>query len=138
MSKHNKNSPSGDYIVGYGKPPASGRFQKGDGGNPKGRRRKHKAEIPTIEELLVEFHDVVERGKKRRMTNLEIIWRRQVAKAVGGDDKVARFLLGYIERHRQLPTTVSETPYDLTLLSDEELETLERISSKASPVRSDV
>lgn len=38
------NGGTGDYEVGYGKPPASGRFRKGASGNPAGRPRKRAAQ----------------------------------------------------------------------------------------------
>lgn len=41
MNRYDRNQPVGD-DVGYGRPPASGRFQKGISGNPKGRPRKSK------------------------------------------------------------------------------------------------
>ena len=34
-----KSDPQGEYEVGYGKPHAVHRFQKGKSGNPKGRTK---------------------------------------------------------------------------------------------------
>ena len=33
------NNPSGNYAVGYGRPPSHSRFRKGVSGNPRGRPR---------------------------------------------------------------------------------------------------
>jgi len=130
MPKRNPNS-SQDYAVGYGKPPLSGRFQKGDGGNPKGRRERRKAEASTIDEVLNEPHIVIERGKRRRMPAHEVMLRTQRAKAMGGDLKAVRFLLDRQDRCRRPPAGAPDSDYDLTLLSDEELEVVARILSKA-------
>lgn len=42
--------PGASYEVGYGKPPASGRFRKGTSGNPKGRPRGAKNKRPALNE----------------------------------------------------------------------------------------
>jgi hypothetical protein len=39
-----------DYEVGYGKPPAHSRFQKGQSGNPQGRKKGSKNRIPDMKE----------------------------------------------------------------------------------------
>jgi hypothetical protein len=43
---------SGDYAVGYGKPPAKTRFQKGQSGNPRGRPKgsRNRSKVPTLNE----------------------------------------------------------------------------------------
>ncbi len=50
----NKNrtrlAPPTSYEVGYGKPPASTRFQPGQSGNPRGRPKGAKNRLPTLSE----------------------------------------------------------------------------------------
>ena len=45
-----KNTPSGDYEIGYGKPPKATQFQPGKSGNPRGRPRGR----PSLLELVLE------------------------------------------------------------------------------------
>ncbi len=55
MTRRRKADPSDktdrDYEVGYGKPPKSGQFQRGQSGNPEGRKRKDKAIDPAPPDL---------------------------------------------------------------------------------------
>jgi Family of unknown function (DUF5681) len=39
--------PKGEYEVGYGKPPSAHRFQKGQSGNPKGRKKGSRNQVPS-------------------------------------------------------------------------------------------
>ncbi|MFC5067299.1 DUF5681 domain-containing protein [Flaviflagellibacter deserti] len=71
---------SGDYEVGYRKPPAEHRFAPGRSGNPKGRRKKV---VETDKELLIrllaEERKVPLDGKSVKMTRREALWRRLLA-----------------------------------------------------------
>jgi uncharacterized protein DUF5681 len=49
-SKKPKKAPTGDYAVGYARPPKATQFQPGQSGNPEGRPRGR----PSLDELLLE------------------------------------------------------------------------------------
>lgn len=76
----------GRYAVGYGKPPKTTQFKKGQSGNSRGRQKCKPEEIAdlrlVIENVLAEPMTVRERGKVRTVTALEAIWNAQMANAL--------------------------------------------------------
>jgi len=71
------------YEVGYGRPPKSTRWKKGQCGNPNRiRKRAPKRGVEMIDEFFAAEIDVVENGISRRVSNFEAIvlqlWRKAV------------------------------------------------------------
>ena len=83
MSKPRK--PTGDYAVGYGKPPVSGQFKSGQSGNPKGRPKGSQAFATILKTALEEMLPVTVNGRTRRRSKKEIMTTVLVNKAVRGD-----------------------------------------------------
>src|SRR5215469_5153687 len=63
-----------DYEVGYGKPPRSSRFKKGQSGNPRGRPSGSKNLSTLLSEALNEPVIVTENGR-RRLARRQILAR---------------------------------------------------------------
>ena len=80
MSKPRK--PTGDYEVGYGKPPVSGQFRTGQSGNPKGRPRGSQAFGTILKTALEEMLPVTENGRTMRKSKKEIMTKVLVNKAL--------------------------------------------------------
>jgi hypothetical protein len=91
--------PPEEYEVGYGRPPKSTRWKKGQCGNPKRVRKKHpKPAVDMIDEFFAAEIDIVEQGTARRVSNFEAIVRQLWIKAVTGPNKRAlNVLLKYLE-----------------------------------------
>lgn len=85
--------------VGYGRPPKATRFQKGRSGNPKGRPRGRRRDIP-YDTLLGQMVTVREDGKERRVTAAEAFILQLTKKGLEGDSASARASLTAIENAR--------------------------------------
>lgn len=80
------------YVTGYGKPPVHTRFQKGQSGNPSGKPRKMLSDDEIVLRELASRVTVAEGGKKKRMSKLEVMIKKQVVLAMQGDPKAVRFV----------------------------------------------
>lgn len=89
-----------DYEVGYGKPPKSGQFKKGQSGNPGGGSkavRARKAKTASFGDLFSEGMqrpvEVEENGKKVVLTRMHLAIRRRVEEAAKGKTRPLKELL---------------------------------------------
>jgi hypothetical protein len=89
----------GAEQVGYGRPKRSSRFQKGRSGNPRGRPRNRRREIP-YDHVLGQMVTVLEDGKERRITAAEAFIMQLTRKGLQGDSASARASLAAIEAAR--------------------------------------
>ena len=86
----------GEYQIGYGKPPAGRRFQKGQSGNPTGRRR-----TKGLPELLVAALNapvtVTTEGERRKITKREAIVTQLVNKSATADLRATKMLIDMLK-----------------------------------------
>ena len=90
---------SEDESVGYKKPPRATRFQKGKSGNPRGRPRNSRREVP-YDHLLGQMVTIREDGRERRITAAEAFLLQLTKKGLEGDTAAARASLDIIEAAR--------------------------------------
>jgi hypothetical protein len=81
-----------DYEVGYGRPPKSGQFQKGQSGNPKGRPKGAKGFKASLKRELASEITVREGNRVIRIAKHEAAAKRLVEKALNGDLGAIRML----------------------------------------------
>src|SRR5215207_3368996 len=85
--------------AGYGKPPASTRFEKGRSGNPKGRP-KGRHNRPPYEAVLGQLVAIKEEGVERRVTAAEAFLLYMAKRGLEGDGAAARSAMAVIEEAR--------------------------------------
>ncbi len=87
---------SDEYEVGYGKPPKSTRFKKGQSGNPKGRPKASRNVAAALEEALFRKIRVKDQSGSRLVTVLEALLQRVSKQALDGDHRAIGKLIELI------------------------------------------
>jgi hypothetical protein len=88
--------PPKKYEVGFGRPPKSTRWKKGQCGNlNRIRKRAPKRVVEMIDEFFATEIDVVENGISRRVTNFEAIVLQLWIKSMAGHKGAIKVLLEY-------------------------------------------
>lgn len=112
-------SAKGHYDVGYGKPPRSTRFKKGQSGNPRGRPRNRQRTLPH-DHVLGQMVTVREDGRERRITAAEAFLLHLTKRGLSGDGAAARASLAAIEAAR-----ATRRPFDQPQISGIDLISVE-------------
>jgi hypothetical protein len=111
-----------DYEIGYGKPPQSHRFTKGQSGNSKGRPKGKRNLATTISSIVSEKVVITENGRKKSVTKLEAAVKQMVNRAAGGDLKYLRLLVQLMPLAENADTETGKTLFskegDRKLLAD--------------------
>ena len=86
-----KRRPTGDYEVGYAKPPASTRWPKGVSGNPKGKKPGVRNYATELGEEMAELVTVESsNGKKRKISKLRANIKAIANKGANGNVAASR------------------------------------------------
>ena len=87
------NDNDGGYLTGYKRPPRDKQFRKGKSGNPRGPRPGARSVRTIVRRVLDERLDVIENGKRRKLSKVVAIIKQIAKKALSGDLPSARLLL---------------------------------------------
>jgi len=98
-----------DYEVGYGRPPQSGKFRKGQSGNPAGRRADQERFASVLREELA--NEIVMKIGDRtvRASVMRGLAKLMISMALAGDKKALAELMRQINRYFPEPPAPEDT-----------------------------
>ena len=122
-----------DYDVGYKRPPKATRFQKGQSGNPRGRRKGHRNFKTELLEEVSEMILIREAGKPKKVTKMRALLKAQTAKAVQGDTRAAALVIAQLIRLLE----PLDTPVEHLTISDSDSAIIEAFLKRHSQRQGD-
>jgi len=126
------------YEIGYRRPPASGRFKKGNSGNPKGRPKGSGNFLVLLDQELGQSIVVNENGKKKTITRMQAMVKKVVAGALHGDQKWLLTLVEILRRTGKFEETDIDSlvPDDYESILDSYLAQRQKVISKKASTTS--
>jgi hypothetical protein len=98
------------YEVGYKRPPAHSRFQKGRSGNPSGRPKDSKNFKTLLNQILNEQISLQDGVNSRKVSKREAIARRLIIGALKGDSRDLQTLLKLAEQTGEFESDAAKEP----------------------------
>lgn len=106
------------YTVGFKRTPKHTRFKKGKSGNPGGRPKGALNVATALRKALAAPVKVIERGKSKTMTKLEVAIQQQTNKAAGGDGQALK-LLSQLLREATDDGAAAKEPITIVITEEE-------------------
>ena len=85
-----KSKKTGNYEIGYKKPPKATRFQPGESGNRLGRPKKPRSSNEILEKIMSEKVTIVIKGRRRTVTMKEVLIRQLVTEGMKGNQRALK------------------------------------------------
>ncbi|MBW3096042.1 DUF5681 domain-containing protein [Pseudohoeflea coraliihabitans] len=89
---------TGDYEVGYGKPPVKNQFQKGNCANPNGRPKKRNDLLSIFDRVMGEKIAIKKDGISKSMSTVEALMMRLARDALAGNRGAMRDIISLLSR----------------------------------------
>lgn len=126
MSNKSNKKTSGDYEVGYGKPPKHSRYVKGETGNPFGRgKQKPNLDAALMKQLRRKI-TIMEGGKPRRIRMDDAVAMRIMSDAAKGKPAAIKEILAFMKRQMEIEANEREM-LDNNMSDDEVFAKLTRL-----------
>jgi hypothetical protein len=103
------------YEVGYGRPPAEYRFQKGVSGNPKGRCKGKRNFATVFMKAMTKSVIITENGKRRKVSKLDAAVTQLANEAARGDKKAIQLAFSLLQMLE--PAAQLQNPREVVIFS---------------------